>query len=76
YANKIKELAWDPSSRFLATGGSADGTVAIWNPEKSRTLFYEISLGGAITSAVWNSGGRALVIGSASGQVEVWDLAT
>jgi WD40 repeat protein len=35
----------------------------------------ETSLGEAITSAVWSPGDRAVVIGSASGQVEVWDLA-
>jgi WD40 repeat protein len=60
---------------MLLVSGSADGTVAIWNPEKSRIPLYESSFGETITSAVWSSGDRAVMIGSASGQVEVWDLA-
>jgi WD40 repeat protein len=119
YSNKIKELAWDPASRFLATGGSevvtvwgvsgkgplgtrpeelhrhtkkvtllawqrqgglllsgsADGTVVLWNPEGSREPLYENSLGGVVTCAAWSLGDRAVVIGSGSGQVEIWGAA-
>lgn len=27
YANKVKELSWDPTGRFLATGGGEEVTV-------------------------------------------------
>jgi WD40 repeat protein len=119
YSNKIKELAWDRASRFLATGGSevvtvwdvsgkgprgtrpkelnrhtkkvtllawqcqgglllsgsADGTAVLWNPERSHEPLYENSLGGVVTCAAWASEDRAAVIGSASGQVEMWGAA-
>lgn len=67
-------LAWQTHGRLLVSGG-ADGSVAFWDPERSRTPLYEISLDEAITAAAWDSKDRAVVIGSASGQIEVWDLA-
>jgi WD40 repeat protein len=74
HTKKVTLLTWQTRGMLLVSG-SADGTVAIWNPEKSRTPLYESSFGETITSAVWSSGDRAVMIGSASGQVEVWDLA-
>jgi WD40 repeat protein len=74
HTKKVTLLAWQ-SRGMLLVSGSADGTVALWNPERSRIPLYETSLGEAITSAAWSSGDRAVVIGSASGQVEVWNPA-
>ncbi len=44
YATKVRELAWDPRSRFIATGGSED--VTIWDmrgrgPAGSKPLVLE-----------------------------------
>jgi WD40 repeat protein len=74
HTKKVTLLAWQARGKLLISG-SADGTVALWDPERPRIPLSETSLGEAITSAVWSPGDRAVVIGSASGQVEVWDLA-
>jgi WD40 repeat protein len=74
HTKKVTLLAWQTRGRLLVSGG-ADGNVAFWDPERSRTPLYETSLDEAVTAAAWDSKDRALVIGSASGQVEVWDSA-
>ena len=78
HTKKVTLLCWQRQGELLLSG-SADGTAALWNPERSLEPLHENSLGGAITCAAWALGDRALAIGSASGQVEVafgeWPIA-
>ncbi len=77
YANKVKELAWDPASRFLATGGSE--VVIVWDvsgkgpagtvPKQLRTHTRKV------TVLAWQSRGGLLVSGDADGNVAIWSPA-
>jgi WD40 repeat protein len=74
HTKKVTLLAWQSQGGLLLSG-SADGTSVLWNPEGSHEPLYENSLGGVVTCATWAFGDRSVVIGSASGQVEIWGAA-
>jgi len=73
YPAKVLQLAWDPSSRYLATGGS--DVVTIWDckrsPEgtKPRTCEGHDDL---ITALAYQHRGDLLASSDASGAVIVW----
>jgi WD40 repeat protein len=75
YANKIKELAWDSTSRFLATGGRE--VVAVWDvsgkgPRGTRPKELHRHTK-KVTLLAWQSRGMSLISGSADGTVALWD---
>jgi WD40 repeat protein len=77
YATKVRELAWDATGRYLATGGGPQATV--WDcappgPEGSRPI--ELGAGEARVSALaFQPHGSLLAVGDAEGRVELWDPA-
>jgi len=74
YASKVKEVAWDSSSRYLATGGSA--VVIIWDcggkgPAGSRPT----QLAGHqsyLSALAYQNRGTLLASGGKEGRVCVW----
>lgn len=70
YQTKIRELAWDAGSRYLANGG-ADGCIYIWNLEKALRHRHELLPPSPIAALAWSPDDTALAIGSADGIVRV-----
>lgn len=78
YPKKVRQLAWDSSSRYLATGGGA--AVVIWDcsgkgPENRKPL----ELNGhkaPLTALGYQPRGPLLVSGDESGLLLLWDPET
>lgn len=76
YALKVRELSWDATSRFLATGGGESATV--WDfsgkgPAGSRPKVLDLHLK-PITSLAFAHRGYSLVIGDQSGVLSYWNI--
>jgi WD40 repeat protein len=74
YANKVKELSWDCSSRFLASGGGAQ--ITIWDvsgkgPAGTRPLQLGEDLS-RITQLAYHPRRHILASGSADGRIGLW----
>lgn len=75
YPMKVLQLAWDASSRFLATGGS--DVVTVWDCRKSPAGTRPRSLEGheaPITGLAFQHAGSLLASCDAAGGIAMWDL--
>jgi WD40 repeat protein len=74
YPAKVRELTWDATSRFLATGGS--DVVTIWDCAKSpagtRPLSFE-GHDGLLTALAYQHRGRLLLSGAQDALILLWD---
>jgi WD40 repeat protein len=77
YRTKIRELAWDYSSRYLATGGSP--IVCIWDcqagpkgPEGSRPLMLDEGHEENISALAYQARGFLLASAGLDGRVLLW----
>jgi WD40 repeat protein len=74
YPAKVRELAWDATSRFLATGGS--DVVTIWDCAKSPAGTRPVCLEGheaLLTALAYQHRGRLLLSGAQDGLIILWD---
>ena len=76
YLTKVRELSWDATSRYLATGGSQE--VTVWNcsgPGPAGTRPLTLSGHQDFLSVVrFQHRGKLLASGGADGRVYVWQL--
>jgi WD40 repeat protein len=78
YATKVRELAWDFSSRFLATGGSP--VVCVWDcggakgPEGTTPQMLEAHED-HLTAVAYQARGYLLASAAADGRVVLWQPA-
>jgi WD40 repeat protein len=74
YPTKVKELAWDPTSRYLATGGGSE--ITVWDCSgkgPANTTPLQLKLHRAFVSALaYQSGGNKLASGGQDGSVGIW----
>lgn len=76
YPTKVRELSWDSSSRYLATGGGAD--IIIWDfsgkgPAGSKPIVFP-GHEAFISVLAFAPKGSKLASGGLDGSVMVWDL--
>jgi WD40 repeat protein len=76
YATKIRELAWDAGSRYLASGGGE--VVTVWDvsgkgPQGTRPKQLE-GHANRVTQLTFQHRGPLLASGGADGRVFIWDL--
>ncbi|MEB3328463.1 MAG: WD40 repeat domain-containing protein, partial [Candidatus Sericytochromatia bacterium] len=74
YPTKVRELAWDPRSRFVATGGAS--TVTIWDmrgrgPAGSRPLVLDAHED-FVAAIACQPGGDMLASAARDGEVCLW----
>jgi WD40 repeat protein len=75
YPTKVKELSWDATSRFLATGGG--GYVTVWNCEPSPEGTTPMQLKGHqnyLSALGFQPDGLLLVSGDLDGKISLWDI--
>lgn len=76
YRKKVKEVSWDQSSRFLATGGSCQ--VTVWDcsgkgPEGTKPLLLTgHDEGTKVTALAFQQRGTLLASGGSDGRVILW----
>ncbi len=73
YPTKVRELSWDATSRYLATGGGAD--VTVWDCIKSPAGSTPISLKAHeafLTDLAFQHRGPLLASGAQDGRVMLW----
>ncbi len=76
YPTKVREISWDATSRYLATGGSQD--VTVWDcsgqgPEGTRPITLSGHLD-FLSVVRFQHHGKLLASGCADGLVYVWQL--
>ncbi|WP_119067481.1 WD40 repeat domain-containing protein [Rubrobacter indicoceani] len=76
YPTKVRELAWDPASRLLATGGGP--TVTVWDCSgRGPAGTTPVSLSGAgeanVGALAFQRKGSLLASGTLDGEVSVWN---
>jgi WD40 repeat protein len=77
YPSKVRELSWDFSGRFLATGGG--DAVCMWDcggkgPEGSTPKMLT-GHAGTVSAVAWQRRGYLLASGDAAGRVILWQPA-
>ncbi len=77
YPTKVRELSWDRTSRFLATGGG--DAVCVWDcggkgPEGSQPKMLK-GHGGLLTAVAFQPNGFLLASAAADGSVLLWQPA-
>lgn len=74
YAHKITQLAWDPTSRFLATGGSE--VVTVWDVSgkgpRGTTPTRLFGHTRKVTLLSWQRRGGLMVSGDTDGNAALW----
>jgi len=76
YATKVRELSWNSTSRYLATGGGS--AVCVWDcggsgPSGSKPLMLEGHAENAtLSSVVFQRRGHLLASGGTDGRVCIW----
>jgi WD40 repeat protein len=77
YATKIRELAWDAASRYLASGGGE--IITVWDVSgkgpRGTTPKQLEGHTARITQLAFQHRGPLLASGGADGRVFIWDLA-
>jgi eukaryotic-like serine/threonine-protein kinase len=71
----VLSLAWEPSSRFVATG-SNDATVQVWDATTGQRHVTYLGHTAIINSLAWSPDGRFIVSGSDDHTAQVWDAGT
>jgi len=79
HEDSITSVAWSPNGQLVATGGSSDNTVRVWNVHTGElviTLGDEENTTNFITAVSWSSDSTQLASGDSGDNIEVWDVVT
>jgi WD40 repeat protein len=68
------DAAYDPNAGVLAVA-SNEGQVTLWDPLAREQLANFVASDPRITTMAFSADGAQLIIGNASGSVEIWDWA-
>ncbi len=67
---EVRQIAWSPDGRFLA-GSTANQTIAVWNSADGSPVNQ---ITGSATALAWSPDSTQLLLGSVSGQVQLWPI--
>jgi WD40 repeat protein len=79
HSSYVYGLAWSSDNRTLASAGSWDGTVRVWNAETGQMVrgFYGKELKTPVMHVAWAPDGtRLMIAGGLSGYIKVWNTSS
>ncbi|GLC33979.1 hypothetical protein PLESTM_000140200 [Pleodorina starrii] len=65
-------VTWSPDGRFMASAGSWDKTVRLWDPASSHSI-ATLEHRHAVSAVAWSPDGKRLASGSNGGAVWLWE---
>jgi WD40 repeat protein len=70
----IYGLAWSPDGKRLASAGSRDNSLRVWDARTGEMRKAFTGTGGRVFSIAWSPDGNAIATASENQTVQVWDL--
>jgi WD40 repeat protein len=74
-STSLTAVAYSPDGKLLATAGSADRAVFVWDAD-AGTLLHQLPHGAAVTGLTFTPDGSRILSASLNGAVRFWDAAT
>ncbi|HEV3203940.1 MAG TPA: protein kinase, partial [Gemmataceae bacterium] len=68
-------IGFSSDSRFLASNGTKEGTIEVWNPVTGKLLFHLEGHGDLVSSLAYSPDGQWLASASNDQTIKLWDLA-
>ncbi|MGW2197997.1 WD40 repeat domain-containing protein [Streptosporangium sp. NPDC001682] len=75
HTSEVGSIAFSPDGRLMASGGTADHSVRLWDVAARRQVGEPLAHDGDVTSVAFSPDGRTLA-GAGSGAITFWDVAT
>ena len=73
----VTSVAWSPDGRQVASAGSGERTVKIWDPATGKELrTLRGSTGNTVHSGAWSPDGRRLAAATSDRTIRIWDVTT
>jgi WD40 repeat protein len=66
-------VAWSPTGRYVATGGTENGALRLWDPKTEKPLHELKGLVGSARELLWMADGKTLAARGSDRALRLWD---
>ena len=66
-------VVWSPNGKRIASSGSDDGTVQVWDAEDGSHIFTYKGHSNRVDAVAWSPNGKRIASGSYDNTMQVWD---
>jgi WD40 repeat protein len=76
HSDSVASVAFSPDGTLLASAGSADKTIKLWNVATGEVVRTLVGHTGSVASVAFSPDGTLLASGSGDNTVRLWDVAS